>query len=251
MPPWGRSAAALGALLSAAAGAAALAAYAHVHYGVRTDGWTWAGAAFVLVVLAGYILGGGALLRRPGVAAPGLLGGLLVAASWAQFAGFTFTHWLNSVRAPSWPLLLAPVVVGAGATLWRGDPVAGRRAARLAAVSAALGVYLYGVLAVAVLGAAGNPHDDGWTDADVVSDRLNEQVVFYLLALPLVTATVGWAAAAATARLRPARTPATPRPAAPVAAAAAGHRTWFVLLLCAAVAASALLVGLTLLSSRR
>ena len=46
--------------------------------------------------------------------------------------------------------------------MWGGIAAVGRRAARLAAVTAALGVYLYGVLAVAVLstpGLSGNTSD--------------------------------------------------------------------------------------------
>ena len=43
---------------------------------------------------------------------------------------------------------------------------------------------------------------DGWTTAQIVDDNLGNQAVFYLMALPLATATIGWAAAAATARLR-------------------------------------------------
>jgi hypothetical protein len=101
-----------------------------------------------------------------------------------------------------WLLYLAPVVVGAGATLWGGNAAIGRRAARLASITAALSIYCYGVLAVAVVGAAGHDPSDGWTPAQVVDDNLGNQAAFYLIALPLVAATIGWAAAAATAPLR-------------------------------------------------
>ena len=66
MPPWGRAAVALGALIAVAASAGGLAAYIHVHYQLGTDGWTWVATAILVVLLVGYILGGGALLRRPG-----------------------------------------------------------------------------------------------------------------------------------------------------------------------------------------
>ncbi len=223
MPPWGRATAALGALLAFAAGAGALVGYTKVHYRLATDGWTWVAAAILILLLVGYLLGGGVLLRRPGVAAPGLVGGLLVAAAWLAAGGFTFDRWLNSLWSQWWLVILAPIVVGVGATLWGGSAAAGRRAARLAAVTAALGVYLYGVLAVAVLGAVGHDPSDGWTPAQVVDDNLGNQATFYLMALPLMTATVGWAAAAATAatkqRLRPAPA-AQAAPAAPAAPAA-------------------------------
>ncbi|MFU8871750.1 hypothetical protein [Micromonospora sp. SL4-19] len=213
MPPWGRAAGALGSLMAVAASAGGLALYTHVHYRLATDGWTWAWAAILVVFLVGYLLGGNALLRRRGVAGPGLVGGLLVAATWLAVGGFTFDRWLNSLWSHWWLLFLAPVVVGVGGTLWGGSAAVGRRAARLAAVTAALTIYLYGVLAVAVLGAAGHDPSDGWTPAQVVGDNLGNQAAFYLMALPLMTATIGWAAAAATARLRPAQpvlVPASP-----------------------------------------
>ncbi|BFU45670.1 hypothetical protein KRMM14A1004_39070 [Krasilnikovia sp. MM14-A1004] len=279
MPPWGRAAAALGALMAVAAGAGGLDAYTHMHYRLHTDGWTWVGAVILILILTGYILGGSMLLRRPGVAAPGLAGGLLVAAAWLAAGGFTFDHWLNSYGLGSrqWLLLLAPIAVGVAATLWGGSDAVGRRATRLAAVTAALSIYLYGVLAVAVHGAIGHDPSDGWTTAQIVADNLGNQAVFYLVALPLVTTAIGWAAAAATARLRHAP-PAAPvlaasgpgsalagtthaasaqrRPTAtndhpaaslPNATTARQRRTWYVLLLCAAAVSAAILVALTLM----
>jgi hypothetical protein len=54
---------------------------------------------------------------------------------------------------------------------------------------------------VAVLGAGGPPGNTGWTVRDIISDRRGNNLIDLLL-LSLVTATVGWADAAATARLR-------------------------------------------------
>lgn len=281
LPPWGRAAAALAAMMAVAASAAGLALYTHIHYRLHVDGWTWAGAAVLLVVLVGYLLGGGALLRRPGVAGPGLVGGLLIAAAWLVVGGFTFDRWLNSLGSDSWLVVVAPIVVGAGGTLWGGDAVVGRRVVRLATVTAALSIYLYGVLVVAVYGATGHDPSGGMTPAQIVDDNLGDQAVYYLLALPLMTATLGWATAAATARLRGARpsaappalatpgsgpspagpprlstpeadpVPADPRPRAGAPGAVPGrHRMWYLLVLCAALAASAFLVALALLSSR-
>jgi hypothetical protein len=291
LPPWGRGAAALGALMAVAASAGGLVVYTHLHYRLGIDGWTVVGAAIVLVSLLGYILAGSVLLRRPRVAGPGLAGGVLVTAAWLAGSGFTFNHWLNSTRTDLWLWLLAPIVVGVGGTLWGGSAAVGRRAARLATVTAALGVYLYGVLAVTVLGTAGHDPSDGWTAAQVVDDNLGNQATFYLMALPLMTATIGWAAAAATARLRhgrPVLVPAQPIlpapqddptpigtpgvtpsqshaaaredhpasahphpsrgvPGATSATATRQRRTWYLLLLCAALAAAAFLVFLTFL----
>ena len=100
------------------------------------------------------------LLRRPGVALPGLLGGLLVALAWLALSGFTFYGVIAPVTAPWSPLLRRSrcrLLVGVAGALWGGSAAAGRRIARLAAVSAGLGLYLYGTIAVAVLGAGGPP----------------------------------------------------------------------------------------------
>ena len=150
--------------MAVAASGGGLFAYTHVHYQLHTDGWTWVGAVILLLVLVGYILGGSVLLRRPGVAGPGLVGGLLVAATWLAVGGFTFDRWLNSLGSNSWLVVLVPIVVGAGSTLWGGNAVVGLRAARLATVTAALSIYSYGVLAVAVHGATGHDPSDGWDD---------------------------------------------------------------------------------------
>jgi hypothetical protein len=266
LPPWGPAAAALGALMSVAAGGAAIAVYTQIHYRLGVGAGTWVLAAILLVVLVGYMLSGGALLRRPGVAAPGLVGGLIVAAAWLAVSGFTLSRFLAPTGfGPTMvALLVVPALVGVGATLWGGGADVGRRAARLAAVSAGLGLYLYGVLAVAVLGAGGVvERPDSWTDADAIGDMLGNQITFYLLAMPLATATIGWAAAAATARLRYGRP--TPALATPIlstqdsdrpptgchlATGSRRYRTWYRLVLLAGLAAAGLLLLLTFLGPR-
>ena len=118
--------------------------------------------------------------------------------------GFTFYGVIGTIPTGWEKLLLVigvPLVVGAAGTLWGRDAAVGRRVARLAAISGGLGLYLYGTLAVAVLGAGGPPEGPGWTVRYIVSDRLDNNLV-NLLMISLVTATVGWAGAAATARLR-------------------------------------------------
>jgi hypothetical protein len=64
-------------------------------------------------------------------------------------------------------------------------------------------MFLYGTLAVAVIGATGAQIDANWTVSANVDDRLGNNVIFYLWVLPLITAALGWAAAAAAARIRP------------------------------------------------
>ena len=254
LPPWGRAAAAAGSLAAVAAGGLAVFAFASIHYGLGRSTGTWVGAAVLFAILAGYLLAGGSLLRRPGVAGPGLAGGLFVAAAWLAVSGWGFNRFLGPITMPgALPLLVivVPAAVGAGGTLWAGSAVAGRRVARLAAVSAGLGLYLYGVLAVTAVGAGGPPGLPGATVAGNVADRLGNQVILALLVLPLATATVGWAAAAATGRLRwgqPEPAPALPATGGGPAAAAAGRsRTAYLLLLSTTVAAALILASVGLM----
>src|SRR6266487_3351977 len=211
LPPWGRAAAGVWAMIAVAAASVGLYASVAIRYGLGVG--SWVAAAILVVFLVGYLLAASALLRRPGVAIPGLLGGLFVVLAWLTLSGFTFyeqiapdiVHWHRLVM-----MTAVPLAVGAAGTLWSRDPVIGRRVARLAAISAGLGLYLYGTLAVAVLGAGGPPEDTGWTVRYIVDDRLGNNLVDLLLTT-LVIATVGWAGAAAAARLRRG-SPAPPLP---------------------------------------
>ncbi|MGD0240512.1 MAG: hypothetical protein ABSB59_09310 [Streptosporangiaceae bacterium] len=266
MPPWGRAAAAVQAMAVAAAGGAGVEAAVAVRYRLGGGG----GLVFEvieLVFLAAFTLAAVTLLRRPGLALPGLLGGAVVALTWLAMQGFTFYDVIAPWIAPFWPLVpmvAVPAAVGAAGALWAGSAVDGRRIARLAAISAGLGLYLYGAIAVAVLGAGGPPGTPGWTGGQNVGDRLANNMTENLLVIPLVTATIGWAAAAATARLRlrpaasvlPVPLPATgwaseenqrsiPSPPEPAPAGRPRPRPWrraaWLLLLSAGVAAAAFL----------
>jgi hypothetical protein len=207
LPPWGRTAAAVWAMAAAAVGA--IGVYAAVALRYRLDAGAWVFAAFALVFLVGFTLAAVILLRRPGLALPGLLGGLFITLTWLALSGFTFYGIIAPMTAP-WShlvlLIAVPALVGVAGTLRDGSAVTGRRTARLAAISAALGLYLYATIAVAVLGAGGPPSDPGSTVSYTVGDRLGGATLKDLVLLPLVTATIGWAAAAATARLRPSLT---------------------------------------------
>jgi len=247
LPPWGRAAAAAGSLAVVAAGGLGLFAFASIHYGLGRSPGIWVFAAIVFAILAGYLLAAGSLLRRPGVAGPGLVGGLFVAAAWLTVSGWTFDQLLGPITMPgALPLLVivVPAVVGAGGTLWTGSAEAGRRIARLAAVSAGLGLFLYGELAVAAVGAGGPPGLPHTGVAGNVSDRLGNHVIFALFLLPLATATMGWAAAAVTARLRwGAPEPAVAVPGAGPGATAASRPQAAYLVLIAAVLATAAILG--------
>src|SRR5260221_539663 len=209
LPPWGRVAGGVWVVIAVAVASVGLYASVAIRYGLGVG--SWVAAAILVVFLAGYLLAASALLRRPGVAIPGLLGGLFVALASLTLSGFTFYERIapDIVKWHRLVLVTAvPLAVGAVGTLWSRDPVIGRRVARLAAISAGLGLYLYGTLAVAVLGAGGPPEDTGWTVQYIIGDRLGTNLVDLLLTT-LVTATVGWAGAAATARLRRSSPPPT------------------------------------------
>ena len=54
----------------------------------------------MLVLLASFTLAASVLLRRPGVALPGLLGGLFVALAWLEMQRFTFAGVIAPMTAP-------------------------------------------------------------------------------------------------------------------------------------------------------
>ncbi len=263
LPPWGRAVLAVWAMAAVAAGAADLDASLVVRYRLGTGDWVF--GLIMLIFLASFTLAAATLMRRPGVVVPGLAGGLLVALAWLAMRGFTFYGAIAPMTAPFTPLVpmvAVPLLVGAAGTLRAGSAAAGRRIARLAAVSAGLGLYLYGVIAVVVLGPAGPPADPGSTAGYIISDRLSSNMIANLVAIPLVTATIGWAAAAATARIRPrlavsvvsvpftaagpageaSRDPVTARYEAGPGPRSRGRTAWL-LLLCAAVAATVFLAA--------
>ena len=215
LPPWGRAATGLWATVGITAASFAIYASLTVQYGLGVGGWI--GLAVVLAICVGYLLGASALLRRPGIALPGLLGGVFATAVGLVLAGFSAVDQVTFIPRPwqQWVSVIAvPVVIGVAGTLWRRDPVAGRRVARLAALSGGLLQLLYGTVVVAILGGGGPPDQDGgFTVRGTVSDRLGSNIVD-LLVSTLMIAMVGWAAAALAGYL--VRRP--PTPAAPLAA---------------------------------
>ena len=75
-------------MIAVAVASVGLYASVATRYGLGTG--SWVAAAILVVFLAGYLLAASALLRRPGVAIPGLLGGLFVALASLTLSGFTF-----------------------------------------------------------------------------------------------------------------------------------------------------------------
>src|SRR6185312_4297671 len=119
-------------------------------------------------------------------------------------SGFTAVDQVTFIPNPwqQWVGVIAvPAAIGAAGTLWRRDPAAGRRVARLAALSAGLLQLLYATVAVAILGGGGPPDQDGgFTLRGTISDRLGNNIVDLAVGTLLI-AMVGWAAAALAGRL--------------------------------------------------
>jgi len=209
LPPWGRAAAAHWATIGITAASFTIYTGLTVHYRLGVGGWI--ALAVVGIISLGYLLGASALLRRPGIALPGLLGGLFATMVGLGLSGFTAVNLVTFIPSPwqQWVRVIAvPAAIGAAGTLWRRDPAAGRRVARLAALSAGLLQLLYGTVAVAYLGGGGPPDQDGgFTLRGTVSDRLASNIVD-LVVSTLIIAMIGWAAALAGYLLRHTPTPA-------------------------------------------
>ena len=92
------------------------------------------------------------------------------------------------------------MVVGVGAAWRSGSASAGRRAARLAGVSAGLAMFFVGTIAVVAI--HGGPRDPGVGVAGGVSEAYSNVAMLFLVFLPLAMAAIGWVAATATARMR-------------------------------------------------
>jgi len=197
LPPWGRAAGLLWATIGITAASFAVYAGLIVRYRLGVGDWIW--LAVVLIICVGYLLGASALLRRPGIALPGLLGGVFATVVGLVLTGFTAIDQVTFIPNPwqQWvTVIVVPAAIGAAGTLWRRDPAAGRRVARLAALSAGLLQLLYATVAVAVLG-SGGPLDQGggFTIRGTVSDRLANNIIDLVLST-LIIVMVGWAAAA-------------------------------------------------------
>jgi hypothetical protein len=217
LPPWGRAAAGAWAMITLAAASVGL--YGGIAARYRLGGGGWIAAAILAVFAAGALLGASALVRRPGVAVPGLLGGLIIALAWLALSGFTLYDQILPDTVPWHPLvqvIAAPFVVGAAGTLRARDPATGKRIARLAAITASLALFVYTSIAVAAIGGGGPfDQDGGGTLRGTISDRLGNNLIL-LAFTTLVAATIGWAGAAAAGRLpRHTPPPATPAPITP------------------------------------
>jgi hypothetical protein len=199
LPPWGRAAAGVWAMIGLAVAAVGLNAGLAVGY--RLGVGDWIAFVVVLAVCAAFLLGASALLRRPGIAVPGLIGGAFATLVTLAMTGFSAVDQVVFIPSPwqRWVIVIGmPAAVGVAAALWRRDPASARRVVRLAALSAGLAQLLYGNIAVAILGGGGPPDQDGgFTVRGTVGDRLGNNV-YQLLFTTLFLAMVGWAFAAFT-----------------------------------------------------
>jgi len=218
LPPWGRAAAGLWAMIGLTAASFTL--FAGLTAGYRLGVGDWIALAVVGIICVGYLLGASVLLRRPGVALPGLLGGVFATVAGLGMSGFTAVDQVTFIPDPwqQWVRVIAvPAAIGAAGTLWGRDPAVGRHVARLAALSAGLLQLLYATVAVAILGGGGPPDQDGgFTVRGTVSDRLGNNIVD-LVVSTLIIAMVGWVGAALAGylvRRKPA--PAVPLATGPV-----------------------------------
>ncbi len=217
LPPWGRAAAGAWVMIVLAAGAVGLYGGIAAHY--QLGGGDWIAAAILTAFVIGVLLGASALVRRPGVAIPGLLGGLFIIVTWLTLSGFTFLDQILPNIVP-WhrlvQMIVVPFIVGAAGTLWGRDPIVGKRIAWLAAITGSLGLFVYKSIAVAAIGGGGPfDQDGGGTLRGTISDRLGNNLVL-LGFTTLVVATIGWGGAAAAGRLlRRAPTSTVPGPISP------------------------------------
>ncbi|MGY4765283.1 hypothetical protein ACXC9Q_00030 [Kribbella sp. CWNU-51] len=191
---------------------AGLVVYGLVRYpAVLTQHGTRPALATFTAVLAGYTLISVVLLRHGSVGLSGLAGGLALAAVWA-IAGITA---VSHSSQPAYSLLLlaiplAALAVGAVAGRRRRTAAVRQQVVLLSAVVA--GLVLFVVLAGDTLLTAGGPYDAGQLRdfptsglpdlaTYAVSDNLGSAMMLLLL-VPVVSATIGCAAAGTAARLR-------------------------------------------------
>ena len=236
-----------------ALGSAVVLGFGFVHFGLAANPWNWV----LLVILAALVMVSivtvSVLLRRPGVIHLGLLGGIFVVATWLAFSRFTWAGIISPYSAGAWTapelLIAVPFVVGVGAAWRSGSASVGRRATRLAGVSAGLTMFFVGTLAVVAID--GGPRDPGVGVAGGVSEAFSNVAMLFLIFLPLAMGAIGWVASTATVRIRPVgvarrslHTTSTPKAAGRTAEASKGRSIGRPLLSAAVVVVVAMAVAL-------
>lgn len=200
--PWGWVGAPMAALVAVSLGGVTVFSVSFAHFGLGGAAFNWVMLGILIALLASFVLAVGVWLRTPGVAGPGLIGGVVAAVTWIGLSGFSFGELLApiSMRRFLAMSIVTSLVVGVAGT-WRSrSSLDGSRAARLAGVVGGLVTFLVSTMAVFAL--SGGPRDPGSSVSQGVSEALFGATLHSLILLPLATALMGAATATITARLR-------------------------------------------------
>jgi hypothetical protein len=195
----------MASVLVASIASAGLVGYGFVRYpGMVTGTGTWLALAAFAAVLAGFVVITGATTRQSPVAVTGLVCGCALAGVWIVVGAIALSTRNTASMFFLLILPLASIGVGVVGTRRGRTRTAGRRAALVSAVVAALAVFL--VLATDTLITGGRPYDagqlqdfatSGYPDMATyaVSDNLGTAMVLLLL-MSVMTAVLGSAGAA-------------------------------------------------------
>jgi hypothetical protein len=195
----------MASVLVASIASAGLVGYGFVRYpGMVTGTGTWLALAAFAAVLAGFVVITGATTRQSPVAVTGLVCGCALAGVWIVVGAIALSTRNTASMFFLLILPLASIGVGVVGTRRGRTRTAGRRAALVSAVVAALAVFL--VLATGTLITGGRPYDagqlrdfasSGYPDIATyaVSDNLGTAMVLLLL-MSTMTALLGSTGAA-------------------------------------------------------
>jgi hypothetical protein len=194
----------LASVLVASIASAGLVGYGFARYpGMVTGAGTWLALAAFAAVLVGFVLITGVTTRQSPIGVTGLVAGCALAAVWIVIGAVALSMRSTASMFLLLILPLASIAVGVVGARRGRTRTAGRRAALVSAVVAALAVFL--VLATDTLVTGGRPYDagqlqdfatSGYPDMATyaVSDNLGTSMVLLLL-MSAMTALLGSAGA--------------------------------------------------------
>jgi len=199
----------MASVLLASITSAGLVGYGFAHYpGMVTGAGTWLALAAFAAVLVGFVLITGVTTRQSPIATIGLISGCTLAGVWIVVGATALSTHSTASKLLLLILPLASIVVGVVGARRGRTRTAGRRAALVSAVVAALAVFL--VLATDTLLTGGQPYDagqlqdfaaSGYPDMATyaVSDNLGTAMVLLVL-MSVTTALLGSAGASLAGR---------------------------------------------------
>jgi hypothetical protein len=194
----------MASVLVASITSAGLVGYGFARYpGMVAGAGTWLALAMFAALLAGFVVVTGVTTRQSPVAVTGLVSGCALAGVWIVVGAVAMSTRSTTSTALLLILPLASIAVGVVGARRGHTRVAGRRAALVSAVVAALAVFL--VLATNTLITGGRPYDagqlrdfatSGYPDMATyaVSDNLGTAMVLLLL-MSVMTSVLGSAGA--------------------------------------------------------